>query len=155
MLLKQAFDADLVAARKAQDAANRRYLTAAKTKADLGLLELSQLQYETAAREFQAAADLVPAGEPLIRAQYLTNAGVGAHSAGAYPRSESALTEALRIREKLLASDHADVATSLHNLAALYRTLGRHAEAEPLSARALGIGEKSARPGSSGYRHLS
>ena len=68
-LLDQAFDADLVAARKAMDAANQRYVTAAKTKADLGQLKLSQLQYEAAARDFQAAADLVPASEPLIRAQ--------------------------------------------------------------------------------------
>ena len=110
-LLEQAFDADLVAARKAQDTANRRYVTAAKTKADLGQLKLSQLQYEAAAREFQAAADLVPASEPLIRAQYLAAGGEAAYSAGIYPRAESALTEALRIREKLLAPDHTDVAT--------------------------------------------
>ena len=110
-LLEQAYDADLVAARKAQDAANKaldtanqRYVTAAKTKADLGQLKLSQLQYEAAAREFQAAADLVPASEPLIRAQYLAAGGMAASSAGIYPRAESALTEALRIREKLLAS---------------------------------------------------
>ena len=77
-LLEQAFDADLVAARKAQDSANKaletakqRYLTAAKTKADLGELKLSQLQYEAASREFQTAADLVPASEPLVRARYL------------------------------------------------------------------------------------
>ena len=57
-LLEQAFDGDLVAARKAQDAANKapdtanqRYVTAAKTKADLGLLKLSQLQYEAASRD--------------------------------------------------------------------------------------------------------
>ena len=78
-LLEQAFDADLVAARKALDAANQRYVTAAKTKADLGQLKLSQLQYEAASREFQAAADLVPTSEPLIRAQYLAAGGTAAH----------------------------------------------------------------------------
>ena len=70
-LLEQASDADVVAGRKAQDAAklaqdaaskaqdiaNRRFVAAAKAKADLGQLKLTQLQYEAAAREFQAAAN--------------------------------------------------------------------------------------------------
>src|SRR5262249_13319236 len=42
-LLQQAFDADLVLARKAMDQANQRYVTAAKTKADLGRLKMTQL----------------------------------------------------------------------------------------------------------------
>ena len=57
-------------------------------------------------REFQAAADLVPASEPLIRAQYLTEGGLAMSYAGMAPHTESELTEALRIREKLLAPDH-------------------------------------------------
>ena len=148
-LLEQAFDADLVAARKAQDSANKaletakqRYLTAAKTKADLGELKLSQLQYEAASREFQTAADLVPAGEPLVRARYLASSGMAARQAGIYPFAESALTEALRIREKLLSPNHADLARSLGNLARLYRAQGRYTEAEPLSKRAVAISEK-------------
>ena len=86
-LLEQAFDADLVAARKALDTANQRYVTAAKTKADLGQLKLSQLQYEAAAREFQTAADLVPASEPLIRAQYLADGGDGGSKSRHIPAS--------------------------------------------------------------------
>ena len=91
-LLEQASEADVVAARKAQDAvnkareavdkaqdiANRRLVTAAKTKADLGQLKLTQLQYGAAAQEFEAAADLVPASEPLIRALYLAAVGEAA-----------------------------------------------------------------------------
>ena len=153
-LLEQAFDADLVAARKAQDSANKaletakqRYLTAAKTKADLGELKLSQLQYEAASREFQTAADLVPASVPLIRARYLASSGMAAYDAGIYPLAESALTEALRIREKLLSPNHADVARSLGNLASLYRAQGRYSEAEPLSKRAVAISEKTFGPG--------
>ena len=142
-LLEQAFDADLVAARKALDTANQRYVTAAKTKADLGQLKLSQLQYEAAAREFQTAADLVPASEPLIRARYLAAGGGAALSAGIYPLAETALTEALRIREKQLAPDHVDVASSGRTLADLYREQGRYVDAEPLSKRALAIGEKA------------
>ena len=38
--------------------------------------------------------------------------------------------------------EHPDVATSLNNLALLYRAQGRFAEAEPLNKRALAIHEK-------------
>jgi tetratricopeptide (TPR) repeat protein len=141
-LLEQAFDADLVAARKALDAANRRYVTAAKTKADLGQLKWTQLQYAAAAQEFQAAADLVPSSEPLIRAEYLASLGSAAHSAGNYPLAGRALVEALAFREQALGPDHANVAISLNNLAVVYRAQGRYAEAEPLHKRALAISEK-------------
>ena len=146
MLLHQAFDADLVAARKAQDAANSRFVTAAKTKADLGELKLSQLQYEAAAREFQTAADLAPASEPRLRAQYLTRVGKATYTVGLYPRAEEALSEALRIRERLLPTDNSDVADSLERLAWLYTTLGRYTEAEPLAKRSLAISEKALGP---------
>ena len=39
---------------------------------------------------------------------------------------------ALAIREKTLGPEHPHVATSLNNLAALYRAQGRYAEAEPV-----------------------
>jgi len=41
-----------------------------------------------------------------------------------------------------LGPDHPDVATSLNNLAELYGTQGKYAEAEPLYNRALEIDEK-------------
>ena len=145
-LLQQAFDADFMAARKAQDVADRRFVTAAKTKADLGQLKLSQLRYEAAAREFQIAADLVPMCEPLLRAQYLADSGTAATTAGMYPLAESALTEALNICEKLFGPDHADVADSLNQLALLYQAQGRYAETEPLYKRALAVGEKALGP---------
>lgn len=142
-LLEQAYDADLVAARKVQDAANRRFVSAAKTKADLGQMKLSQLQYAAAAREFLAAADLVPMSELLLRAQYFALGGVAWRRAGAYPLAETVLTEALRIQEGLLAPDHMDLARSLVNLASLYTDQGRYAQAEPLVSRALAIREKA------------
>jgi tetratricopeptide (TPR) repeat protein len=142
-LLEQAYDADLVAARKVQDAANRRFVSAAKTKADLGQMKLSQLQYAAAAREFVAAADLVPMSELLLRAQYLALGGVAWRRAGAYPLADLVLTEALRIQEGLLAPDHMDLARSLVNLASLYTDQGRYAQAEPLVSRALAIREKA------------
>jgi tetratricopeptide (TPR) repeat protein len=45
----------------------------------------------------------------------------------------------LEIREKLLGKEHPDVATSLNNLASLYYSQGKYAEAEPLYQRAIAI----------------
>ncbi len=47
---------------------------------------------------------------------------------------------------KALGPDHPDVATTLRNLAALYKAQGKYAEAEPLYKRALAIWEKAMGP---------
>ena len=127
-LLRRAFDADLAAARREQDIAhrvqeitNRRLLTAAKTRADLGELNLAQLRYAAAAEDFQEAANLVPAGEALVRSGYLNGAGLAAHDAGNYSLAGTALVEALAIRERLLDPEHPDVATASTTLAHCYR----------------------------------
>jgi tetratricopeptide (TPR) repeat protein len=152
-LLQRAFDADLAAARRAQDvvrrvqdAADKRFLSAAKTRADIAQLSLTQLRYAAAAQDFQEAANLVPAGELLVRSGYLNSLGSAAQRSGNYPLAAPAFAEALSIRERMLDPDHPDVATSLNNLAALYNTQGRYAEAEPLYKRALAIGEKALGP---------
>jgi tetratricopeptide (TPR) repeat protein len=49
----------------------------------------------------------------------------------------------LTIREKALGADHPDVAESLNNLAELYRSQARYADAEPLYQRSLAILEKA------------
>src|SRR5215831_19787834 len=56
-LLRRAFDADLVIARRAQEIATKRLLTAARTRADLGQLHLTQLRYAAAVEDFQEAAN--------------------------------------------------------------------------------------------------
>jgi tetratricopeptide (TPR) repeat protein len=145
-LLEQAFDADLAEAQKALDAANERYVAAAKTKADVGRLKMAQLQYAAAARQFQAAADLVPVSKALVRAQYLTSAGEAAWRAGDYALAQTGLTEALSIREKALEPEDASVGDSLNNLAVLYSARGRDADAEPLAKRALAISETALGP---------
>ncbi len=64
-------------------------------------------------------------------------------------REEGAEPLALRslaIDEKALGPDHPDVAISLNNLALLYETQGKYAEAEPLYKRALAIREKALGP---------
>ena len=50
------------------------------------------------------------------------------------------------IWEKALGPDHPRVGTGLNNLAELYRTQGKYAEAEPLYNRALAIVEKALGP---------
>ena len=52
----------------------------------------------------------------------------------------------MAIREKALGPEHPDVGNSLNNLATLYYTLGRYAEADPLFKRALAISEKAHGP---------
>ena len=47
---------------------------------------------------------------------------------------------------KALGPDHPNVATSLNNLAELYRNQGKYAEAEPLYKRSLAIREKALGP---------
>jgi tetratricopeptide (TPR) repeat protein len=59
-----------------------------------------------------------------------------------YAAAEKPLTRSLMINEKALGPEHPDVATSLNNLAGLYRAQGKYAEAEPLYKRALAIREK-------------
>src|SRR3954454_17748946 len=51
-----------------------------------------------------------------------------------------------RVFEKALGSNHPDVAQSLNNLAGLYDSQGKHAEAEPLYQRSLAICEKALGP---------
>jgi Tfp pilus assembly protein PilF len=58
-----------------------------------------------------------------------------------YRQAEPLLERALRIHEQTLGAEHPNTATSLNNLAELYRAQGRYGEAEPLFERALRITE--------------
>jgi tetratricopeptide (TPR) repeat protein len=49
----------------------------------------------------------------------------------------------LAIREKRLGPDHPSVATSLNNLAEVYRNQGRYGDADPLYRRSLAILERA------------
>lgn len=60
---------------------------------------------------------------------------------GQYVEAEPFLQHALAIRELQLGHEHPDTATSLYNLALLYRFQGKYAQAEPLAQRALSIRE--------------
>jgi tetratricopeptide (TPR) repeat protein len=63
------------------------------------------------------------------------------YSQGRYADAEPLYKRSLAIREKTLGPDHEDVATSLNNLAELYRSQERYADAEPLLKRSLAIRE--------------
>jgi tetratricopeptide (TPR) repeat protein len=61
---------------------------------------------------------------------------------GAYPTARALFERALAIDEKVLGSEHADIAASLNNLALTLRAQGDFAAARPLFERALAINEK-------------
>ncbi len=65
---------------------------------------------------------------------------------GRYAEAAKVAQEALKVAETTFSPDHLDVATSLNNLAEVYRTQGKYAEAEPLYKRALAIREKPLGP---------
>src|SRR5215472_8560592 len=65
---------------------------------------------------------------------------------GRYSEAIPLAQRALAIREKVLGPEHPDTATSLNNLAELYKETGAYAQAEPLLKRALAINEKALGP---------
>ena len=62
---------------------------------------------------------------------------------GAYDRAEPLFRQALEITKKALGEEHPDYATSLNNLAVLYRAMGAYDRAEPLYRQALEITKKA------------
>ena len=65
---------------------------------------------------------------------------------GDYAAAEPLYLRALAIREKAFGPDDPEVATTLNNLAVLYRQKGDYAKAEPLLLRDLAITEKRVGP---------
>ncbi len=65
------------------------------------------------------------------------------YRAGQYDRAVTVAQAALEAAEKNAGPDHPDVATSLNNLAELYRVQGAYAKAEPLYKRSLAIWENA------------
>jgi tetratricopeptide (TPR) repeat protein len=82
----------------------------------------------------------------LQQANALNQQVVELYRAGRYDEAIPLATEVLQIRETALGPDHPDVATSLNNLAALYRAQGNYGAAEPLFQRALRILETALGP---------
>jgi len=83
----------------------------------------------------------VRAQSPLDEAMALNTRVVELYRAGKAGEAIPLAQRALALREAALPAGHPDIATSLNNLAALYRAQGRLAEAEPLYRRALTLYE--------------
>ena len=75
----------------------------------------------------------------------LNSAAVDAYQQADYAKAEKLLLAALKVAKKFGAQDPR-LATSLNNLAALYDTQGKYAEAEPLFRRSLAIWEMALGP---------
>ncbi len=142
-LINQAKSKDLIAAKKMQENANKRLLSAAEAAARNGDLKLTQIKYTEAAGYFQEAAEIVPTEFAEKLAYYLNQAGLALYNVGKYAEAEPLYQRSLAIWEQALGKNHPDVATSLNNLALLYKTQGKYAEAEPLYQRSLAIIEKT------------
>jgi tetratricopeptide (TPR) repeat protein len=78
----------------------------------------------------------------LAEAEQLMQQVIELYNQGQYADAIPLAERALAIREKVLGAEHPDVATSLNNLALLYRAMGNYPQAEPLLQRALAIREK-------------
>jgi hypothetical protein len=141
-LINQAKIKDLSAAKKMQENANKRFLSAAEGAARNGELKLTQFKYVEAAGYFQEAANIVPSEFAEKLAYYLDATGNAWYYAGKYPEAEPLYQRSLAISEKALGTDHSAVAASLNNLAELLRAQGKYPKAEPLYQRSLAILEK-------------
>jgi tetratricopeptide (TPR) repeat protein len=145
-LLNEASDKDVMAAKALHATANKRLLSAASSKAEVGDVKHIQLAYMEAATYYQKAAELVPSEEQAALAGYLNKQGNALLEAGHYTEAQASLERSLAIREKALGPDHPNVAQSLHNLALLYYAQGAYDKAEPLYQRSLAIQEKAFGP---------
>lgn len=74
-----------------------------------------------------------------IEWQILNREAMELYRAGKYDRAIVVAKKALEVAEKNVGPNHPDVATSLNNLALLYRATNRVAEAEKLEERAARI----------------
>src|SRR5260370_773531 len=83
------------------------------------------------------------ADDPLAEGRQLNQRALALYQQDRYADAEPLFKRALAIREKALGTNHPLVATSLNNLAELYRAQGRYAEAETLYQRALAVREKA------------
>jgi tetratricopeptide (TPR) repeat protein len=72
----------------------------------------------------------------------ITEEGILHYGKGEYERAVAAIKKSLAVAEKQFGPNHTETATSLNNLAELYRSRGQYAQASPLYTRALAIREK-------------
>jgi Tfp pilus assembly protein PilF len=113
----------------------------AQASFQLGVLAESQMDYFLAAQYYCYAAQLQPKN-----LAHLSAAGEFAYYLRYYKEAERLLKGAFEIQEKLLGSEHPEVAQRLNNLGALYHAIGGYEKAEALYQWALEIDEASLGP---------
>jgi eukaryotic-like serine/threonine-protein kinase len=86
-------------------------------------------------------------GDEALRSRLLVALGVVALDRGQAEEARQRLDEALKLREKALGSDHAEVAEIRGNLGAAYTDLGQHAKARATLERALATWQRALGPG--------
>jgi tetratricopeptide (TPR) repeat protein len=97
-------------------------------------------KYEIRIMELRAATETDRAVQEASR---LGKEAEGLRVAGKYDQALPLAERSLAIREKVLGTNHVDVAESLNNLAAIYDDKGDYSKAEPLYKSALEIREKA------------
>lgn len=82
----------------------------------------------------------VPAHAQESKWRMISEEAISLYGKGQYDRAVAAIKKSLAVAEKAVGPDHPNTATSLNNLAELYRDHSHYAQAEPLYKRALEIG---------------
>lgn len=124
-------------------AALKHLMAAAIAKSVAGDLQMSRLEYESAAENFRQAVEALPPFQEDLHAEFLNKYGTASYQAGQNETAVAAFERALQILEKRLGKNHPDVATALNNLALLHYSRGNYDAAEPLYKRSLTIDEQT------------
>lgn len=132
ILLAKAAETEEELARKQREASREKL---AKIYLARGRNETYAGHYKEALPWYTKVAGLKVTREP----ELLNEFGLAWLRAGDYKAARPFLQDALTIREKMFETGDPDLAVSLNNLALLYKTQGKYAEAEPLYRRAYAI----------------
>jgi hypothetical protein len=132
MLLAEAEASDMRAIRaaealerEAKEAARRKRLSAAATRAERGELNLTRLDYLQAGQHFKIAAELVGHGDPELRAGYLNRYAGALQQYGNYRGDNAVLAQAIAVNRAALAEISRDeLPLTQNNLGAALGRLG-------------------------------
>ncbi len=133
---------DIETAKRLQEGANRRLLSAAETEDQLGNLKMIQFAYREAADHFRKAIEWLPEEAKWNRAIYLNDLGNAETRTDNFIEAESSFVESLKIRQEIFSWDSPEIARALNNLASNYLSQKLYAKAEPLYVEVLRMREK-------------
>ena len=134
---------DLEIAEEMIETADKRFLAAAETRAERAETALLRFGYLEAAKHFEQAYKITPGRYGQRKLVFLIKAGTSYDDSGQYQTALGLKEKAVQLAEQIHGKDHPEVATTLNNLALLYKKLSRYKEAEPIYNRSLAISEKA------------